>query len=124
MVNYAYSYPQKVDEAVLAKRIPVWIEIEEQFDGGAVIPVSSTNTVGKLIPALTPITVAGNKIGGAVTLNGSSPTGLTKTDVIIGENGAPVDIVTRGKCYINRTEAKITTVQKNALASRILMMED
>ena len=88
------------------------------------IPVSSTNTVGKLIPALTPITVAGNKIGGAVTLNGSSPTGLTKTDVIIGENGAPVDIVTRGKCYINRTEATITTAQKNALASRILMMED
>ena len=122
--NYGYSYPQKVDDAVFAKRIPFWIEIEEQFDGGAVIPVSSTNTVGKLIPVGTPITIAGNKIGGAVTLNGSSPTGMTKTDVIIGENGAPVDIVTRGKCYINRTEATITSAQKTALASRILMMED
>lgn len=122
--KYGYTYSQKVEDAVTAKRNPFWVEIVEQFDGGAVIPVSGTETVGKLIPAGTPITIAGNKIGGTVTLNGTAPTGLTKTDVIIGELGAPVDIVTRGKCYINRTEATITSAQKTALASRILMMED
>lgn len=122
--KYAYTYSQTDEAAVTAKRIPFWVEITEQFDGGAVIPVSTTNPVGKLIPAGTPITIAGNKLGGAVTLNGSTPTGLTKTDVIIGEMGAPVDIVTKGKCYINRTEATITSAQKTALSNRILMMED
>lgn len=116
---FAHSYSQSVATSPEAKRIPVWDKVDETYNGGVTIPVNTTTQkVGTKIPAGSPVTVSAS----GVTLGGNTPTGLTWHDAEIGENGAPVDIVTRGKLYVDRVEATITSTQKSALASRILFV--
>lgn len=116
---FVHSYTQSVATSPEAKRIPVWDQVDETYNGGATLAVNTTTQkVGTIIPAGTPVTVSAS----GVTVGGNSPTGLTWHDAQIGENGAPIDIVTRGKLYIDRVDATITSTQKTALASRILFV--
>lgn len=119
---YVYSFVNATTESDVAKYIPLWAEISERFDGGATIPLDDTNTLGTVIPAGTPISV--DKLGGTVELNGDTPLGYTEKDAIIGENGAPVDIVTRGKMYIDRCEATITSAQQAVLKDRFTYIQE
>lgn len=117
---FAYTYAQENGTAPIAKRHPVWDSVDEKINGGVIIPVDSTNKVGNVIPAGTPITIT----SGVASVGGSKPTGLTYADAIVGANGCPVDVVTRGKFYVSRTTASINSAQITALADRILFIED
>lgn len=119
---FAHTFAETVAKSGLAKRIPVWAAVDETFEGGALLKPSESLKVGTVVPAATPITIS--KLGGEPVLNGDEPTGLTLHDAIIGENGAPVDIVTRGKLFVTRAESTITEAQKAALKERILMIEE
>lgn len=103
-------------------RIPVFGSYVQLYPSGAYVPVDSTNTVGKEYPAGTPVSI--DAVGGTVTFNTSSPTGLLYQDVVIGENGATVDIVVAGEFYASLSKATITTTQEKALANRILFIKE
>jgi hypothetical protein len=119
---FANSYVENKTQSGVAKNIPVWIEVAEVYPGGALVKPTETLTVGTVLPAATPITVT--KFGAAPTLDGEAPTGYTWHDAIIGENGAPVDIVTKGALAVSRVASTITEAQKTATAARILMVEE
>jgi hypothetical protein len=103
-------------------RVPVFGGNIQLYPAGAYVPVDATNTVGKEYPAGTPVTV--DAVGGTVTFNSSSPTGLCYQDVVIGDNGATVDIVVAGEFYASLSKATITTTQEKALAGRILFIKE
>ena len=92
------------------------------YPSGAYVPVDSTNTVGTEYPAGTPVAI--DTVGGTVTFNSSSPTGLLYQDVVIGENGATVDIVVAGEFYASLSKATITSTQEKALSGKILFVKE
>jgi hypothetical protein len=101
--------------------MPVFGGNIQLYPAGAYVPVDSTNTVGKEYPAGTPVSI--DKVGGTVTFNATSPIGLLYQDVVIGENGATVDIVVAGEFYASLSKATVTTAQENKL-TRITFIKE
>lgn len=98
-------------------RVPIWIMVDEFLPVGGYFVANETFPVGSKIPAGTPISI--DKIGGAVTLNGSAPQGLTYEDAYVGADGCTLTIVARGQLNESLSEATYTSAQKTALKGRI-----
>lgn len=114
--NYGNSFnSSKVDTDF--GRVSIWIMADEFLPVGAYLAVSETYPVGTKIPAGTPISV--DKVGGAATLNGSAPQGLTYEDAYVGTDGCTLTIVSRGQLNESLSEATYTSTQKTALKGRI-----
>lgn len=122
MANSIYSVGVKKTDAVGVERINVWDSIEERYPSGAYLAVSSTYKEGTVIPAATPVTITA--VGAAPTLNGTTPTGLLESDVVMGSEGVYIDVVTRGRLCESRVKATLTSAQKTALAGRILFVAE
>lgn len=102
--------------------VSLWPLVDEFYPVGVVVPVSETYPVGTKIPAATPIQV--DVIGGAPTLNGTAPVGLTYEDAYVGTDGCTLTIVTRGQVNESLSEATYTSAQKTALKGRILFIKE
>ena len=122
MAKSIYSVGVKKTDAVGVERTNVWDSIEERYPSGAYLAVSSTYKEGTVIPAATPVTITA--VGAAPTLNGTTPTGLLESDVVMGSEGVYIDVVTRGRLCESRVKATLTSAQKTALAGRILFVAE
>jgi hypothetical protein len=122
MANYGNEFSQKQVAAVGVERINVWDGTCEFYPVGAVFTADSSYKVGSVIPAGTPVTVSSP--GGAATLNGSKPTGLTYEDVVVGTIASTLTVVTRGRFLQSRSNATLTTAQESALSDRILFIKE
>lgn len=105
-----------------ASRVNLFPIVDEFYPVGCFVPVDETNTVGKKIPAGTPISV--DVLGGAPTLGGTAPIGLTYEDAYVGTNGCTLTIVTRGQIQESLSEVTYTSTQKTALKGRILFIKE
>jgi hypothetical protein len=103
-------------------RVNLFPIVDEFYPVGCFVPVDETNTVGKKIPAGTPISV--DVLGGAPTLGGTAPIGLTYEDAYVGTNGCTLTIVTRGQIQESLSEVTYTSTQKTALKGRILFIKE
>lgn len=119
--NYGNSFGKKTVDPVGVERINVWDRTEEFFPGGGVLKVSTTYKEGNVIPAGTPVSVA--VPGGAATIGGNTPIGLTYEDVVMGSEFATLTIVVRGTFLESRSKATITAAQKTALKQIIFVKE-
>jgi hypothetical protein len=122
MKNYGNSFTEKEFDPVGAERINVWDSVEEFYPVGAVLAVSDTYPEGTKIPAGTAVTMT--KVGGEPTIGGTSPTGLTHEDAVMGNKFVTLTIVTRGRFLESRSEATLTETQKKNLAGRILFVKE
>lgn len=113
MENYGNSHGYKATDAVSVERINVWDVTTEFFPGGGVLAKDGTNTEGSVIPAGTPVSVS--VPGGAATINGTDPIGLTYEDAIMGSECCTLTIVTKGVFLASRTKATVTTAQEGEL---------
>ena len=113
MSNYGNSFGYKVTDAVSLERINVWDRTDEFFPGGGTLAVSSTNKEGAVIPAGTPVSVA--VPGGAATINGANPIGLTYDDVVMGADCCTLTIVTKGVFLASRSKATVSAAQEAKL---------
>lgn len=93
----------------------IWPRADKFYPCGAFVKVDSTNTVGKKIPAGTPVQI--DKIGSAPSLGSAAtnPIGLTYEDAYVGTDGCSLTIVTAGDFNESLSEASITTTQKGKL---------
>jgi hypothetical protein len=117
--NYGGTFHASESEQVSFGRITLWHDVEETFPGGAYLVPSETYPVGTVIPGGTPINIEDDVPGGKATLNGDTPTGLSKDDRTMGSDGCTFTVVTRGAIYAKRTRATLTDAQKTHLAGRI-----
>ena len=108
-------------ETVSVDSLSVWAKVSEMYPTGAFIKVDSTNTVGKKIPAGTPIAV--DKVGGTVTLNGTAPIGCTYEDAYVGTDGCTVGIVTKGVLNESLIQPTISSTQKGKLTGLTFVKE-
>lgn len=120
--KYGNTFNSGREELGTLGRVSLWPIVDEFYPVGAVVAVSETNPVGSKIPAGTPVQI--DVIGGAPTLNGSAPVGLTYEDAYVGTEGATLTIVTRGQINESLSEATYTSGQKTALKGRILFVKE
>lgn len=120
--NYGGSFHSAEGDPVSLGRIALWHDVEETWPGGAYLAPSDDCPAGTVIPAGTPVTVADGTPGGAATIGGDTPTGLSKDDRTVGSDGCSLTVVTRGAIYAKRTRATITDTQKQALSGRVLFI--
>ena len=114
MANYGHSFGNTSAGPAGVERVVLWLDVYERQPAGAVLKVSDTYPEGTIIPAGTPITV--DKLGGAATLNGATPIGLTLDDVTMGADFCTLTIVTRGRILEDRySGTAYTAAQKKAL---------
>ena len=90
--KYGNTFNSGREELGNAGRVSLWPMVDEYYPVGVFVPVDETNTVGKKIPAGTPISV--DVVGGAPTLGGTAPIGLTYEDAYVGTDGCTFTIVT------------------------------
>lgn len=120
--KYGNTFNSGREELGNAGRVSLWPMVDEFHPVGVYVPVDETNTVGKKIPAGTPISV--DVIGGAPTLGGTTPIGLTYEDAYVGTDGCTLTIVTRGQINESLSEVTYTSTQKTALKGRILFIKE
>lgn len=120
--NYGNTFNSGREELGSLGRVSLWPIVDEFYPVGVVVAVSETHPVGTKIPAGTPIQV--DVIGGAPTLNGTAPVGLTYEDAYVGTEGCTLTIVTRGQINESLSEATYTSTQKTALKGRILFVKE
>ena len=120
--KYGNTFNSGREELGALGRVSLWPIVDEFFPVGVVVAVSETYPVGTKIPAGTPVQV--DVVGGAPTLNGSAPVGLTYEDAYVGTNGCTLTIVTRGQINESLSEATCTSTQKTALKGRILFVKE
>lgn len=120
--KYGNTFNEAHEEIGSIGRVNLFPLVDEFHPVGVFVPVDGTNTVGKKIPAGTPISV--DVLGGAPTLNGSAPIGLTYEDAYVGANGCTLTIVTRGQIQESLSEVTYTSTQKTALKGRILFIKE
>lgn len=120
--KYGNTFNSGREELGTLGRVSLWPIVDEFHPVGAVVTVSETHPVGSKIPAGTPVQI--DVIGGAPTLNGSAPVGLTYEDAYVGTEGCTLTIVTRGQINESLSEATYTSTQKTALKGRILFVKE
>lgn len=113
--NYGNTFNQGNGESLAVSVEALWPRADEFYPCGAMVVVDTTNTVGKKIPAGTPVGL--DKIGGTVTLGSAAttPVGLTYEDAWVGTDGCSLTIVTKGVINESLSEASVTTAQKGKL---------
>lgn len=101
----------------------IWPRADKFYPCGAFVKVDSTNTVGKKIPAGTPVQI--DKIGSAPLLGSAAtnPIGLTYEDAYVGTDGCSLTIVTAGDFNESLSEASITSSQKGKLTGITFIKE-
>lgn len=122
MKNYGNTFNSGREELGSLGRVSLWPLVDEFYPVGVVVQVDETYTVGKKIPAGTPIQV--DTIGGTPTLNGTAPIGLTYEDAYVGTDGCTLTIVTRGQVNESLSEVTYTSTQKTALKGRISFIKE
>ena len=120
--KYGNTFNEGHEELGSVGRVNLFPIVDEYYPVGVFLAVSETYTVGTKIPAGTPISV--DVLGGAPTLNGTAPIGLTYEDAYVGTNGCTLTIVTRGQIQESLSEATYTSTQKTALKGRILFIKE
>lgn len=120
--KYGNTFNEGHEELGSVGRVNLFPIVDEYYPVGVFLPASETHAVGTKIPAGTPISV--DVLGGAPTLNGSAPIGLTYEDAYVGTNGCTLTIVTRGQIQESLSEATYTSTQKTALKGRILFIKE
>ena len=120
--NYGNTFNSGREELGTIGRVNLFPIVDEFYPVGCFVPVDETNTVGKKIPAGTPISV--DVLGGTPTLGGSTPIGLTYEDAYVGTDGCTLTIVTRGQIQESLSEVTYTSTQKSALKGRILFIKE
>lgn len=123
MKDYGNTFNATKVDPISVERMSVWKSAREFFPGGAAFDKpTSSETLGTIIPAGTPIFV--DKPGGKPTLNGDTPIGLTYEDVEMGSNGCTFTIVTQGEILVSRVNATISSTQESYLFGRISFIKD
>lgn len=120
--KYGNTFNEGHEELGSVGRVNLFPIVDEYYPVGVFLAASETYAVGTKIPAGTPISV--DVLGGAPTLNGSAPIGLTYEDAYVGTNGCTLTIVTRGQIQESLSEATYTSTQKTALKGRILFIKE
>lgn len=120
--KYGNTFNSGREELANVGRVSLWPLVDEFYPVGCFVPVDETNTVGKKIPAGTPISV--DVIGGAPTLGGTASIGLTYEDAYVGTDGCTLTIVTRGQINESLSEVTYTSTQKTALKGRIAFIKE
>lgn len=120
--NYGNTFNSGREELGTIGRVNLFPIVDEFYPVGCFVPVDETNTVGKKIPAGTPISV--DVLGGTPTLGGTTPIGLTYEDAYVGTDGCTLTIVTRGQIQESLSEVTYTSTQKSALKGRILFIKE
>lgn len=120
--NYGNTFNSGREELGTIGRVNLFPIVDEFYPVGCFVPADETNTVGKKIPAGTPISV--DVLGGTPTLGGSTPIGLTYEDAYVGTDGCTLTIVTRGQIQESLSEVTYTSTQKSALKGRILFIKE
>lgn len=115
MANYGgNSFPRSTAETH-AERLNIWNYIDHSKLVGVALLPDETNKVGTRWPAGTPVqfstTGGAPLIGSAAT----SPDGLLRVDVTMGEGGCTLTIVRAGSIRASLMEATITDTQKSKL---------
>lgn len=115
--NYNHGYNHGPGDSLAVSVEALWPRADQFLIGGAFVPVDATYTVGKKIPAGTPVGL--DKMNGTLTLGSAatSPVGLTYEDVWVGTDGVSIDIVTHGTINESLMEASVTTAQKDKLTN-------
>lgn len=113
--KYGNTFNQGAAESLAVSVEAIWIRADKFYPCGVFVPVDSTNTVGKLIPAGTPVGL--DKIGGVPTLGSAAtnPIGLTYEDAYVGTDGCSLTVVTAGDFNESLSNASITSAQKGKL---------
>ncbi len=113
-LKYGNSFDASVVNVPVAS-VAIFPKVDEFYPAGGYVAKDATNTVGKKIPAGTPVEVGKvgqvTKMGAAAT----SPIGVTYEDAIVGENGCTLTIVTKGMMNESLAEATLTAAQKKAI---------
>lgn len=120
--NYGNTFNSGREELGTIGRVNLFPIVDEFYPVGCFVPVDETNTVGKKIPAGTPISV--DVLGGTPALGGTAPIGLTYEDAYVGTDGCTLTIVTRGQIQESLSEVTYTSTQKSALKGRILFIKE
>lgn len=113
--NYGNTFNQGKGDSLAVSVEALWPRADQFYPCGAFVAVDSTNTVGKKIPAGTPVQI--DKIGDAPKLGSAAtaPVGLTYEDAWVGTDGCSLTIVTHGVINESLSEASVTTAQKGKL---------
>ena len=101
----------------------IWPRADKFYPCGVCVEKDDTNTVGKKIPAGTPVQI--DKIGAAPLLGSAAtnPVGLTYEDAYVGTEGCSLTIVTTGDFNESLSEASITSTQKGKLTGITFIKE-
>ena len=101
----------------------IWPRADKFYPCGVFVKKDEINTVGKKIPAGTPVQV--DKIGAAPLLGSAAtnPVGLTYEDAYVGTEGCSLTIVTTGDFNESLSEASITSTQKGKLTGITFIKE-
>lgn len=121
--NYGNTFNHGNESAFAVSVEALWPRTEEFYPCGAYVAVDTTNTVGKKIPAGTPVGL--EKIGAAPTIGSAAtnPVGLTYEDAWVGTDGCTLTIVSRGTINESLMEGTVTSAQKGKLAGITFVKE-
>lgn len=113
--KYGNTFNQGAGESIDVSVVAIWARADKFYPTGVYVKVDSTYTVGKKIPAGTPVqidTIGGTPVLGETAL---SPVGLTYEDAYVGTDGCTLTIVTAGDFNESLSEATISSEQKAKL---------
>ncbi len=121
--NYGNTFNHGAGDSVSVSVEALWPRADKFYPCGVYVKVDATNTVGKKIPAGTPVQI--DKIGAAPTLGNSatSPVGLTYEDAYVGTDGCTLTIVTAGDFNESLSEVSLTATQKGKLTGITFIKE-
>ena len=121
--KYGNTFNRGAGDSLSVSVEAIWPRADKFYPCGAFVKVDATNTVGKKIPAGTPVQI--DKIGSAPSLGSAAtnPIGLTYEDAYVGTDGCSLTIVTAGDFNESLSEASITATQKGKLTGITFIKE-
>lgn len=121
--KYGNTFNSGAGDSLSVSVEAIWPRADKFYPCGAFVKVDTTNTVGKKIPAGTPVQI--DKIGSAPSLGSAAtnPIGLTYEDAYVGTDGCSLTIVTAGDFNESLSEASITATQKGKLTGITFIKE-
>lgn len=108
------SFPQTASETH-AERLNVWNYIDHSKLIGVALVPDTTNPAGTVFPAGTPVQLSSDGSAPKIGAQATSPDGLLRTEVVMGEGGCTFDIVRSGSIRASLMAATVTTAQRNKL---------
>lgn len=110
---------KKDDNIIVARRLPVWLSVQEKRSIGVWMLPSAEYPVGHVFRAGTPVQT--RYIGDTPKLGGAAiePDGLIYADAVMGEAGCTFAYVVRGDYLTSALQQEITRKQIDYLKKRI-----